>query len=234
VHDVLPAAYGARRDNRGFEALAVSPDESTVWALLQSPLEHPAPKAGRHTGNVRLLAFDISRGRPAAEYLYRLGDPSSPGFLTDGAPPDDGKLCAMAAIDARTLLVLEQADGGLARLYRCSLATATDILHRPETPACEEVRDLPAAGIEPLRKELVADLANLRPAMLRDVYGEDHDKKELELKLEGLAILDSGRVALVNDNDFGVHAPKGASSPPRTCLWVVAVAAEALRPDPAR
>lgn len=91
---------------------------------------------------------------------------------------------------------------------------------------------LAAAGIVPIRKKLVADLAGLRPAMLRDVYGEAAANGDLELKLEGMAIMDSRHVVLVNDNDFGVHAPQGASSPPRTCLWVVAVAAEALRPGP--
>jgi hypothetical protein len=37
VVDSLPAVYSQRRDNRGFEALAISPDETRIFALMQSP-----------------------------------------------------------------------------------------------------------------------------------------------------------------------------------------------------
>jgi hypothetical protein len=230
VHEVLPAAYGSRRDNRGFEALALSPDESRLWALLQSPLDHPDSKDGRKTGNVRLLAFDTRTKTPVAEYLYRLGNPDDPDYLIAGAPPADGKLCAMAAIGATTLVVLEQSEEGVARLYTCSFADATDTLSRNATPGdtepvLEQVRDLRAAGITPVRKTLLADLAPLLPAMRDDAYGADpkadaNDRREL--KIEGLAILDHRRIVLVNDNDFGVGVPPTAA-PPRTCLWVLQV-----------
>lgn len=225
IHEVLPAAYGSRRDNRGFEALAVSPDESRLWILLQSPLDHPVADAAASTGNVRLLAFDVARRRPAAEHLYRLGDPSAAGFLDRGAPPADGKLCAIAAIAAARLLVLEQSAEGVARLYDCSLAGASDTLGR-EAPL-ETVADLPAAGIVPVGKLLVADLSPLLPAMARDVAGAaaaagGHAGDTPPLKLEGLTILGPRHVAIVNDDDFGVDgAVPPAAHPPRTCLWIV-------------
>jgi len=231
VHATLPAAYAARRENRGFEALAAAPDGSRLFALLQSPLDHPAPKAAKKTGNVRLLAFDPAAGRPLAEHLYRLGDPEDPDYLARGAPPDDGKLCAMAAIDATTLLVLEQSDGGLARLYTASLEPASDTLAwRPEADgkanatALEKVRDLVAAGVVPVRKRLVADLAPLLPAIEAAVHGGPSPTgKRRQLKLEGLAILDERHVAIVNDDDFAVHARDGATGP-RSCLFVIEVA----------
>jgi hypothetical protein len=220
VVDVLPAEYGSRRDNRGFEALAVSPDESRLWALVQSPLDHPRPKTAKDTGNVRLLAFDLRTKRPAAEHLYRLGDPADPNYLTKGAPPADGKLCAMAALGADSLLVLEQSEEGLARLYRCSLAAASDTLGRAaDAPALEEIADLAAAGIVPVTKRLVADLAPLRPRMISDVYRDAvTDPAAAELKLEGLAVVGPRQIAIVNDNDFGVHT---AGAPPRSCLWII-------------
>ncbi len=221
IVDVLPAEYGSRRDNRGFEALAVSPDESRLWALMQSPLDHPRPKAAKATGNVRLLAFDLRSKRPAAEHLYRLGDPADPRYLSKGAPPADGKLCAMAAVAPDALLVLEQSEEGVARLYHCSLAGASDTLARPADAApLEEIADLPAAGIVPVAKRLVADLAPLRPRMIADVYGEGADPAKAELKLEGLAVVGPRHVAIVNDNDFGVHV---SGPPPRTCLWILEV-----------
>lgn len=240
VHEVLPAAYGDRKDNRGFEALAVSPDQSRLWLLLQSPLEHPGPKAAKTSGNVRLLAFDVAGRRPSAEYVYRLGDPEAQGFASRGAAPDDGKLCALAAFDDTSLLVLEQADGGLARLYACSVADATDTLAPPAAPgkepvAVEQIVDLPAAGIRPVAKQLVADLAPLLPRMARDVHGS-HTHDAPPLKLEGLAILDARHVVIVNDNDFGVDGNGGNQAddpraPPRTCLWTVELATP-LWPSP--
>ena len=49
-------------------------------------------------------------------------------LLTGGVVPDDGKLCAMAAIGPKKLLVLEQSDDGDAKLYRCELGEATNVL----------------------------------------------------------------------------------------------------------
>jgi hypothetical protein len=222
VHDVLPAAYANRRDNRGFESLAVSPDGTRLWTLLQSPLDHGKTKAVKKAGNVRLLAFDPAQGRPTAEHVYRLGDPTDPDYLTKGAAPDDGKLCAMAAIDADSLLVIESNDAGLARLYRIDLASATDTLAERSSridATLEEIVDLEAAGIVPVTKTLVADLASLVPRMRRDVFGEAELSGDAPLKLEGMAILGPDRVAIVNDNDFGVNLGPGAVC--RTCLWVI-------------
>ena len=54
-----------------------------------------------------------------------LGDPAAADFLTGGVVPDDGKLCAMAPIGLKKLLVLEQSDDGHAKIYRCELDEAT-------------------------------------------------------------------------------------------------------------
>jgi hypothetical protein len=218
VIDDLPAALADRRDNRGFEALAISPDATRVYALLQSPLEHPEKGAARRSGNVRLMVADAATGRPLAEHVYRLGDPDDPDYLRRGCPPDDGKLCAMATVADGVLVVLEQGDGGLARLYRVELAGATDTLGRPD--AVEPIRDLEAAAIEPVRKRLVADLAPRLASMRRDVLGRD---AKGSIKIEGLAVVDAARLLLVNDDDFGVNA-RGDSAPPRTCFWLVTLA----------
>ncbi|MFM9059924.1 MAG: esterase-like activity of phytase family protein [Planctomycetaceae bacterium] len=218
--DSLPEIYARRRENRGFEALAASPGGSRLWALLQSPLDVPGRAAGRRTGNVRLLAFDPVAGAPVAEHVYRLGDPGDPAYLTHGSPPDDGKLCAMAALDGDTLLVLEQDDHGLARLYAADLAAATDTLGLDpgDGRTLEQVADLPAAGVVPVRKTLVADMTALRQRMRAQV---DEDTKEGgALKIEGLAVIDRQHVAVVNDNDFGVA--QGEDGPGRgTRVWLL-------------
>lgn len=215
----IPAAYGDRRDNRGFEGLARSTDGAKLYVLLQSPLDHPRPKAAAETGNVRLLVADGATGRPVAEHVYRLGDPAAEGWGTRGAPPDDGKLCCLAPLPDGTLLVLEQADGGVARLYRVDLSLASDTLPRSrqgDGEPLELIGDLAAAGIRPVTKELVADLGELVVRMREDVFGTGGGK----LKLEGLAVLDDRRILLGNDDDFGVHEKPG-SPRPRSCLWKV-------------
>jgi hypothetical protein len=219
--ETIPAAYALRHDNRGFEALAATPDGSRLWVLLQSPLDNPSRKAGKKTGNVRLLGFDPVAGTAAAEHVYRLGDPADPGYLTKGAPPDDGKLCAMATLGSAGLLVLEQDDVGLARLYAVSLDGATDTLRRAESgssgPTLEQVRDLPAAGIVPVAKRLVGDLTGLREVMAAQADGGR--VRHGALKLEGLAIVDERHVLIANDDDFGVHG--GGLERRRSFLWLV-------------
>lgn len=222
--DVLPAIYAKRRENRGFEALAAAGD-GRLWALLQSPLDAPGRAAGRRTGNVRLLALDAEAGRPVAEHVYRLGDPADPAYRTHGAPPDDGKLCAMAALDARTLLVLEQDDGGMARLYAIDVSRATDTLARAdETTTLEEIADLAAARIEPVRKTLVADLTDLRERMRAEVDEGGADGGAL--KIEGLAVVDGRRIAVVNDDDFGVAQAASGGAGRRTMVWIVELPAD--------
>ena len=226
IVDTVPAVYAQRRDNRGFEALAITPDETRLFALLQSPLDGADPAESRRLGNVRLLAFDPASGRPVSEYLYRLGDPGRRGYAKGTAAPDDGKLCAMAALGATTLLVLEQAGGGVARLYRVEVGGATDTLPQSvagAAPPLETLRDVEQAGLRPVAKTLVADLAPLLPEMRRAVAGESATAAAAKapLKIEGLAVLDDRHVALVNDDDFGVREDAADEPRSRTCLWVV-------------
>ena len=219
----LPAHYAKRRPNRGFESLALSPDESTIWALMQSPFDH---EAAERSGNVRLLGFDVKEERPTCEYIYRLGDPAATDFATGGVVPDDGKLCAMASIGPKALLVLEQSDDGDAKLYRCELGEATNIMG--DVRKLDQVRDLAQAGVKPIKKTLVADLASLLPLFASDItagqWQPEVGEKVAGLKLEGLAILDSKHVIIVNDNDFNVdNLFDEAEAKRRSCMWVLSL-----------
>lgn len=187
ICDILPARLARRQDNRGLEALATPADGSVVFALLQSPLRgEEQPK--QQGGLVPLLAFDPATGRTTAELAFPLD-----------ADTLDGKLSAMAAFDAETLLVLEHCKTGRTRLHA----------------VCLPPEGRPPVG--PIAKRLVADLTPLLARMGGDVWGRPDDGREL--KLEGLAILAADRIAILNDNDFGVPAAAGDS--PRSCLWIV-------------
>ncbi|MFM7183568.1 MAG: esterase-like activity of phytase family protein [Planctomycetota bacterium] len=216
VRECLPAAYAGRRDNRGFEALAIAPDESRIFALLQSPLPASRGKARDTSGVVRLLVLDPATGLPAAEHVYRLGNDPTAG--SEGIP-DDGKLCAMAALGPELLLVLEQADGGVVRLYTADLSSATDTLPRTlagDEPALEAI-DLAAAGVVPVAKRLAADIGPIVDDLRAGVGLGD---STAALKIEGLAVADERHVFLVNDDDFGVRGAS-AAPPPGSCLWVL-------------
>ena len=219
----LPAHYAKRRPNRGFESLAVSPDESTIWALMQSPFDD---EAAERSGNVRLLGFDVENEKPTHEYVYRLGDPAAADFATGGVVPDDGKLCAMAAIGPKALLVLEQSDDGDAKLYRCELGKATNVLGDDRN--LDGVRDLAQAGVKQINKTLVVDLASLLPSFASDItagqWQPEVGEKVAGLKLEGLAILDSKHVIIVNDNDFNVDSLFDDNEVKRrSCMWVLSL-----------
>jgi len=223
AHEILPAAYAARRDNRGFESLALGP-HGRVWVGLQSPLDHHEPRAARQTGNLRLLGFDVERRVPVAEHVYRLGPPAA-SHDPRGTTARDGKLSALVAVDAVRLLALELDDGSAA-VYEVDLARATDTLPRADSAAAvESIADLAAAGIVPAAKRLVVDLTPLLPEFARDVWPElPATAATPEIKLEGLAVVGPRRLAVVNDDDFGC-LPDGTVAPgepgvTRTCVWI--------------
>ena len=219
----LPAHYAKRRANRGFESLALSPDESTIWALMQSPFDN---EAAERSGNVRLLGCNPENGQPTSEYIYRLGDPAAADFLSGGVVPDDGKLCAMAAIGPKKLLILEQSDDGDAKIYCCELDEATNVLD--DAQDLDGIRNLSQVGVVPVKKTLVADLANLLPSFASDItagqWRPEVDEQVAGLKIEGLAVLDSNHVVVVNDNDFNVDRLFDENEVSRrSCMWVLSL-----------
>jgi hypothetical protein len=205
----IPAIYGIKRKlNRGFEGLTISPDETTLYIALESPLANPDLGAGNNSRNTRILAFDTVHGRAAGEFVYRF-EPTGPGRADDvfdvpwmrgeggHARPRDMKISAISMIDANRMLVVERTDFK-ARIFIVDFRGATNILGTvwddvdKEKPSLEQLNGdgLPELmGIHPLRKEL---LITLDPA---DGFPP---------KIEGLAILDNKTIAITNDNDFGL------------------------------
>ena len=196
VAKVLPSIYGKRKINRGFEGLALSADEKTLYTVLQSPLLNPDRKIGDTSRNTRVLVFDIASEKVTAEYAYRF-DVSTQFDPNPKNTPDEMKLSGVIAINPTTLLVLERTDL-VAKLYSVDFSEATNILNSKwndaqTAPSLEALSDPSAAAVRTLPKTLVVDLSSL------DGVPE---------KIEGIALLDAQTLAISNDNDFDSEESK--------------------------
>ncbi|MGH9182008.1 MAG: esterase-like activity of phytase family protein, partial [Acidimicrobiales bacterium] len=194
VHETLPAAHAYRRQNRGYEGLAISPDGTSLFVALQSPLQLPPdPNVGRDSRNTRILRLDME-GRVTGEFVYRFD--AAAGFdPANSARARDMKVSGLYAVSATRLLVLERTDF-VAKVYLVDLTTGTDISGRPPTGApandLEGRNDdatLAEIGIAPLAKTLVVDLDTI---------------DSMPDKIEGLTVVGPSVIAVANDNDFGL------------------------------
>lgn len=186
----LPAVFGTRRQNRGFEGITLSADSKTLYTVLQSPLQNPDKKTGDASRNTRILAFDIATEKPVAEYIYQFSPASDfgPKVTQDGIGSS-----SIRTLNATTLLVEERTDDN-AKLFLASLTNATNILGTKwddpkAATSLEATLDLAGSQLAPLAKTPLIDLSTI---------------PELPKKLEGVVILDQNTIAISNDNDFQV------------------------------
>ena len=117
VIEALPPIAATRRLNRGFEGIALAPDERSLYAAFQSPLDGEAAMHG-----VRLWQLDVRDGRLLGEWRYPFDEPAT--FLRDCAlgPFDwpDLKVCELVCVNEARLLVLERGSA-TTRLYSVTL-----------------------------------------------------------------------------------------------------------------
>ncbi len=193
-HRSLPTVFANRRANRGMEGLAVTPDEKTLVGIMQSTMFNPSKSEISNKSLTRIVTFDIASGS-SRQYLYQ-------------QDADNLSNSEIAAINDHQFLVIER-DGGFLgekakykRLYKIDLRNATDVsgdvtaatgmLLAGKTLEQSSWEELASAGIQPVQKELVADvLTELQ-------YPHD--------KLEGLWIRSAWEIGVINDDDFAVTA----------------------------
>lgn len=192
VTTAFPAIYNKRKGNRGFEALAVSADEKTLYVGLQSPLSNPDSKIGNASRNTRILVFDLASEKVTAEYVYRF-DAIKDFDPQPNLAASEMKISALVWVNATTLLVEERTDW-VAKLYLVDLGKATNILgskwnDAKTMPTLEALDDLAANSITALPKTLLIDLSKV---------------PGVPDKIEGVAIIDKNTLAIANDNDFDI------------------------------
>ncbi len=189
----LPAIAARRRMNRGFEAVAISPDQRWLFVCFQSALERP--DGGAVASFVRIWRLDAATGAVAGEHLYPFDPPSSFGRDAEAGKvaPRDLKVCEIAALDGDRLLVLERI-ARTTKIYRVDLSApslAEAWRATGTSPALEELsaRARTAAGVPMLGKQLVFTTDQAR---------------EVAEGLEGMAVLSDHELVVSTDNDFGV------------------------------
>lgn len=187
VRGVLPAIAAQRRLNRGFEGLALSPDGQQLHLVFQSPLAHPDEHAHRKARHVRLWTLATDTGVVDAQYLYPL-DASESFVRDDGAKAHDIKVSEIVALADGSLLVLERVSA-TTKIYRVALTT----------PLPPEHLDI---ATRPTLEELSADRLDL-PVLAKTLILDTSDVPEIGADLEGMVVLSSHDLLLVNDNDFG-------------------------------
>jgi hypothetical protein len=182
-----------RQPNRGMEGLAISPDGSKLYGIMQSVLLQDGdrdPAKGYVVGvNVRILELHTRTGA-TREFVYPMDDPKH-------------GINEIVAINDHDFLVLERdnkagREAAVKRLFRIDIQGATDVSKVAKLPA----RGLPD-GIKPVTKKLFLDL--LDPAF--GLAGKDFPEK-----IEGLAFgpdLPDGRHLLLvtSDNDLEATQP---------------------------
>ena len=195
----LPKVLARRRPNRGMEGLTITPDGKTLVGLMQSPMYNPSSAAVSGSTVLRIVTFDIATGA-TKQYVYVMENASLTGCSE------------IAAITNTTFLALER-DGDYGgnptkpatfkRVYKFDLAGATDISDPANSDGgklyngmtIEQLKDkagLQNAGVTPVAKTLVFDILT----QISPVYPHD--------KAEGIALIGNNRLAISNDDDFGV------------------------------
>ncbi len=206
--ETLPEVYSKRRANRGFEAIAYDANKHIIYAFIQSPIETPDASVRNKTDLIRILAVDAGNGMPVGEYAYLLENNADRAF--DISRVD--KIGDAVYLENGVFLVLERdssipgQDQGKKYIFKIDLKGATNILGHEKSVSLESYTsdELSELGINFVHKTKVLNLPTLG--------------YESSDKVEGIAILPGGTIAILNDNDFGLA---GAGISDNTVLGLI-------------
>ncbi|MBI3258270.1 MAG: esterase-like activity of phytase family protein [Ignavibacteriae bacterium] len=189
--EALPALYGSRRINRGFEAVAI--EGNKLYCFIQSGLDNPDvanDNTSKNANFCRIVEFDITTNTVTGEYIYPMFERA---FLTDKI----GDACSMG--NGRFMLIeRDDATGPSARktIFEINLYGATNTFTNPPVLAAGKTVE------NSTYDELIA--ANVRPVFKRKAVHLPSIGYDQSDKVEGLARIDDNTFAVINDNDFGV------------------------------
>lgn len=208
LKEVFPASYLNRRQNRGMEAVSITPDGKWMFAAMQSPLRNP-DKSADNSRSLRILKIELSTPKPVAEYAYATDDAK----LFKDLKQADIVISDLFAVNENTLLIDERdknagSKAQVKKLYLTDLSAATNILSNYD--------DVQKAG-KTLEQMDAAELAKngIVPPAKRTILDAVGFQYPYE-KIEGITVVDGNKLVIINDNDFGV----GSTAPENgTELW---------------
>jgi len=194
----IDTAFKYRKNNRGFENIAITPS-GKIYVAIQSPLLYPNTSVGEGTRIHRILELNPATG--AMRMMAYLNDGIIGASGGNQIRLRDWKLGDMAAINDTTFLILEAAIRGTSdfrRVYKININGATAVnsgLYSGTTlEALVDSAGLATNSIVPVKKTLVMNLlSNGWPVALD--------------KAEGIAILNDSTIFIGNDNDYGQFSP---------------------------
>ena len=195
----IDTVYKYRKNNRGFEGLAMTPN-GKLYAIIQSPILYPTKTIGENSRIHRILEIDPKTDQ--MRMLAYLNDGIIGASGADQIRLRDWKIGDMAAINDNEFLVIEQALRGTTDrkfVYKINISKATPVnsgLYNGTTTleALKDSTGLANNNIVPVAKTLFMDmLANKWPSNFE--------------KAEGIALINDSTIAFVNDNDFGQYSP---------------------------
>lgn len=184
----MPSIFKQRRPNRGFEGMCIHKNKY-LYAMLQSPIK----LEGNSYSNLnRILRYDLQT-KTWAFYIYEMSEEQ--GEIR----AKDWKIGDMEFVNDSQLLVLEHASRNKqmeARVYLVNLDKATII-----TDFSFEIERF--SDIVSLQKE-VSEINAVHKVELLDLMNLGW--KSAKGKPEGICLADSMRIAVVNDNDYGIES----------------------------
>jgi alkaline phosphatase len=209
VKAILPEIFAQRRDNKGFENLALSADGKFAYALLQAPMGSVKDPRYADSRVIRVVKLDLSDPlnakvvgeylaltSPAKEYSEKLKQDKISWSDADWVAPDK-------------LLIIERGKG-LVKLMLLDFSGASNILERDDASSLvfeDATCDLAKLGVKPAQAQEIVST--------RDLSGIASDK------IEGLVIVSPTEIALSNDNDFGIGENKTGEP---SMIWLIRLA----------
>lgn len=233
LSDILPAEFSYRRENRGFEGVAIDPSGTTLYAVVQNGLLTPCNGTDPFSGTAYVAGNNRVFARIAK---IDITDPADPVLLGNYLYPFDVKADgSLANVNLRIsdlywagddrIVVDERddADGTAGtgatsttykKLYTVDLTAATNLTATPaaHTNCVDAVTQAALAS-----RNVVAGTKTLKLDLSSTAASPEYPIS----KLEGIVVMTDGRIAVVNDNDFQVNGPRpstfvvyGAVTPP--------------------
>lgn len=203
--------FAKRRPNRGFESLAISPD-GMVYAVPQSPLWNPDRSVMEESRIMRILRVDPVT-HETTTFLFEMEE------AFGDIRQRDWKIADMVAVNNHQFLIIEHATHGNDQSLQINLIDISEAspLHgewdgERTYEQFIKAEALKEAGIKVASKRHLIDLT-------KTSYPSE------QVKPEGLAIINSKTLALINDNDYSVDADpetwKLYDTEVQTCLYLI-------------